>query len=412
MKITHIVRTATTGLMTNKSRSFLTILGIVIGVAAIITIMSLGNGAQALILGQVQGLGSTTIGIAPGQQPKGLSGLSQLNSQSLKAQDLTYLLNKNNVPTLAGLMPIVFGAQSAIYLNQSYNPTVLGCNPMVQTVFNIVPASGQFFSDDDVVNHASVVVLGYKVKNELFGDSDAVGQRIMINNHFFRVVGVLPQKGQVTFLDFDETVTLPYTTAQDYVFGIKYFNRITAVADSQQDVARTAADITTTLREAHHITDPSKDDFFVQTQADLANSLGTITTVLTLFLSAVAAISLIVGGIGIMNIMLVSVTERTREIGLRKSLGATESDVLAQFLIEAMLLTGLGGLFGVLLGTTVSVAASIILAQVVGLNWTFTFPIMGAFLGIGVSSLIGLVFGIYPARQAARKSPMEALRYE
>ena len=205
---------------------------------------------------------------------------------------------------------------------------------------------------------------------------------------------------------------MPYTTAQTYVLGINYFNRIIVEADTQDHINATAADITNTLRSDHNITDPTQDDFSVETSADIASTLSTVTSALTAFLAAVAAISLIVGGIGIMNIMLVSVTERTREIGLRKALGACDHDILMQFLLEAVMLTATGGLIGILLGGFLSYVISIILTSVLALNWTFVFPWSAAILGILVASLVGLIFGIYPANQAAKKSPMEALRYE
>lgn len=220
------------------------------------------------------------------------------------------------------------------------------------------------------------------------------------------------KKGQVSFFNFDEVVIIPYTTAQQYILGIKYFHRFIIEADEESNIRQTVSDIETTIRNSHGITNPDKDDFRTETQADLAERLGVIMMSFTLFLVAVAAVSLIVGGIGIMNIMLVSVTERTREIGLRKAIGATDFDILAQFLLEAILLTAAGGFIGIALGSGFSFLASLILSKVVELDWEFSFPFFAAGLGLIVSTVIGLVFGIYPARQAAKKSPIEALRYE
>ncbi len=205
---------------------------------------------------------------------------------------------------------------------------------------------------------------------------------------------------------------MPYTSAQTYVTGQKYYNRIITQAASDALVPVTAADIKLTLEESHNITDTTKDDFTIETQQSLANTLGTITSALTWFLVAVASIALFVGGVGIMNIMLVSVTERTREIGLRKSLGATDRDILSQFLLEAILLTCIGGVIGIILGALLAFLIALILSTALGLNWVFIFPWSGAVLGFSVSALIGLVFGGYPARQASKKSPIEALRYE
>lgn len=412
MIFSYSLKTAVTGLKTNRSRSLLTILGIVIGIAAIILIMSLGQGAQQLILNQVQGMGSKTIVVIPGREPKGPSDAAQVFSDSLKLRDFELLQNKENVPTLGSIMPLLFTGVSASYGSETYRPTIFGVSPLIQHIFDLSVSEGEFFSNDDVRARADVVVIGSKVKEQLFGDSPALGEKIKIKDRSFRVIGIMPSKGQVSFFNFDEAVIVPYTTAQQYVLGIKYFHRFVAEAMSQDLIAQTVTDIKATLRESHKITDPDKDDFFVQTQEDLAARLGLITQVLTLFLAAVAAISLVVGGIGIMNIMLVSVTERTREIGLRKSIGATDRDILMQFLLEAVLLTGTGGVTGIVLGGTLSIVCAFILTNFVGLAWSFQFPFFGAFLGIVVSGAIGLVFGIYPAKQAARKSPMEALRYE
>ena len=412
MALRYILRTSLRSLEVNKSRTFLTVLGIVIGITAIILIASLGKGAQNLILSQVQGLGSKTIAVIPGREPKGPSDVTSLFSDSLKARDLIAIEKKQNVPTLGSVIPVVFGTDDSFYENQAYHLTVFGGTSQISDIFSLTPAQGSFFTDDDINSRQSVVVIGSKVKSELFGDSDAVGQRIKIKNHTFKVIGVLPAKGQVSFFNFDEIALMPYTTAQDYIFGIKYFHRLIVESDTDQDVPQTVKELTDTLRESHNITDPTKDDFFIQTSADIANRLGIITDVLTYFLAAVAGISLFVAGIGIMNIMLVSVTERTREIGLRKAIGATEGDILRQFLIEAVMLTGLGGVIGIILGSSLSFIISLILSHGIGLSWSFTFPWGAAILGIFVSALVGLVFGIYPARKASQKSPIEALRYE
>ncbi|MEK7506264.1 MAG: FtsX-like permease family protein [Patescibacteria group bacterium] len=250
-------------------------------------------------------------------------------------------------------------------------------------IYNIYPEKGRIFSDDEVKSYADVVI-----------------------------IGILPKKGQSSFINFDEVAFIPYTTGQQYVFGIKHFNRIVVEADTESAVAQTVEDVKVTLRNSHNIDNPDKDDFFIETQAEAVQMVSTITNVLTLFLAAVAAISLLVGGIGIMNIMLVSVTERTREIGLRKALGATEKDILVQFLLESVILTAVGGAIGIALGASLSFLISIVLSNVLAVNWAFTFPVGAAALGLGVAAFVGLVFGIYPARQASKKSPIEALRYE
>jgi putative ABC transport system permease protein len=408
----YTVSTAFRGLRANRTRTILTIIGIVIGITAIILISSLGKGAQNLILNQVQGLGSKTVVVLPGRQPSGPSDAAQLFSDSLKQRDLDALKKKSNVPDLQAIIPVVFGGDTAFYGNQAYRLSIFGASPDLQKIFDIDVDEGDFFNESDVLSKGSVVVIGSKVKEKLFGQSDALGQKIKIKNHAFRVVGVIPKKGQVSFLNFDETVIMPYTTAQDYIFGINYFHRFIIEASTNETIANTSRDVTLTLRETHGNTDPEKDDFYVQTQADLAKTLSTVTNVLTYFLASVAGISLFVAGVGIMNIMLVSVTERTREIGLRKAVGATEKNILQQFLLEAIVLTATGGIIGTILGTTFSFLISLILSHALALSWTFIFPVGPAILGIVVSALVGLVFGLYPARQASRKSPIEALRYE
>ncbi len=408
----YSVKTAFAGLRSNRFRAFLTILGIVIGITAIIIVMSLGKGAENLIIGQLQGLGSRTIIVLPGRPPTGPSDASQIFSDSLKQRDVEAIARKADVPGAGIVTPMNFGPVSSSYANETYRTTVLGVSEAIQEIMDVRVEEGTFFNDEDVISRSDVVVLGAKVKEELFGPSQALGQKIKLKDRNFRVVGILPSKGQVSFFNFDDMVLIPHTTAADYILGRKYYDRIAVQALSEDLLEQTVQDIEITLRNLHNITDPEKDDFHVETQQDLVAIVSTITGVLTLFLFAVAAISLIVGGIGIMNIMLVSVAERTREIGLRKALGATNKDILTQFLIESVVLTLTGGVIGIILGFFLSLAAASAITRVGGFDWQFTFPFVSALVGMGVSGFIGLVFGLYPARQASRKSPIEALRYE
>lgn len=410
MKLQHTIQTAVTGLTTHKSRSALTILGVVIGITSIILVMSLGQGAQNLILGQIKGLGATTITVIPGKISFSPSAAAQTLNDSLKEKDLVALNIKANVPDAKYVMPMVIGAGEAVNRNLVYSVAIFGSGELIPEIFDINPDQGYFFTNDDVISKSLVVVIGYKVKQNLFDGNDVIGQKIRIKNNTFKIIGVLPEKGSSS--NFDDAVFMPYTTAQQYITGTKYYNRIVVEADSEANLKSTVEDVKITLRNSHNITDPANDDFSVETTADVAATLNTITTALTAFLAAIAAISLVVGGIGIMNIMLVSVTERTREIGLRKALGATDHDILMQFLFEAVILTAMGGIIGIVLGALLSYVISIILTSVLALNWAFIFPWSAAILGIVVASLVGLVFGIYPANQASKKSPMEALRYE
>jgi putative ABC transport system permease protein len=411
MTFKYTAKTAIRALKTNKSRSFLTILGIVIGITAIMLISSLGEGAQNLILDQVQGLGSRTIVVRPGKEPKGPSDFAQFLSESLRARDLEAIKKKSNVPTITNVVPLVFGTASASHDSETYGLTIYGVSEGIKDVFELEASQGFFWTDDDVRSKASVVVLGKEAKEELFGDEDALGKKVKIKNQSFKVVGVLPTKG-ASLINFDKVALIPYTTAQEYVFGYKHFTEIIVEADTELNIDRTVTDITYTLREMHDIDSGEEDDFYIETQAEVAESLSTITDVLTYFLASVAGISLFVAGIGIMNIMLVSVTERTREIGLRKALGATERDILTQFLFESVTLTAVGGFIGIFLGTSMSFLISLVLSNVLKLSWTFSFPIGATLLGITVSALVGLIFGLYPARKASQKSPIEALRYE
>ncbi|MBU4141552.1 ABC transporter permease, partial [Patescibacteria group bacterium] len=406
-------KTALMGLKANASRSILTILGIVIGIAAIIVVVAIGDSAQAMILGQIGGLGSKTINIEPGREPQGPSDMMEaLYSDSLKERDVVALKNKANVPGLKDLTPNVIVPGSVSYQGETFRSMNFGSSAFLARVLDIHPIEGVFFGDEEIKQRASVAVIGSKVKEKLFGLSTAIGENIKIKDKNFRVIGVLPQKGQVSIINVDDVVVIPYSTAQKNLLGINYYHSIMAEAESEEAIAKTANDIKLTLRELHGITDPKKDDFRVMTQADMADRAKTITGVLTWLLVSVAAISLVVGGIGIMNIMFVSVTERTREIGLRKALGATDNNILTQFLLEAVLLTAAGGAIGILLGAGISYVATIILSQVVAMSWTFTFPVSAALIGIAVSTLVGLVFGLYPAYKAAHKNPIEALRYE
>lgn len=411
MKFKHSLKTAYRGLEQNRARSFLTILGIVIGVTAIILVMSLGQGAQDLILDQVKGMGTRTIIVGGGREPSGPSDAGQIFNDSLDKHDLEFLERRENTPSVKYVMPLVFGASGASYQSDTFNLTIFGASPLMEKIFDMPLKAGTFFTEEDIRARSKYVVIGNKVKNELFGADEAVGKVIKMKGHNFRIIGVLAERGQ-DFFNFDEAAIIPYTTAQDYVLGIKHFNRFITEAVSEALINDAADEIKLTLRESHDLTGTDKDDFFVITQVDLAGRLSSITSVLTIFLAAVAAISLIVGGIGIMNIMLVSVTERTKEIGLRKALGATYKNILTQFLLEAVMLTGIGGFTGILLGAFLSWAIATGITQFTNIAWTFTFPVSAAILGIGVSGAIGLIFGLYPARTAANKSPIDALRYE
>jgi putative ABC transport system permease protein len=415
MRGTYLIRTAVRGLTVNKVRSLLTILGIVIGITAIILIVSVGQGAQNVIVGQLQGIGSDIVVVRPGRQPSGPTDIAgTIFADSLKSRDIEAIKNPANVPEVKDAIPVLFVTGDVTHNGDVYRrATVLGwSSEFMGKMLNVYPTQGAFFTDQDIKARESVAIIGYNIAHEFFGGQSALGKTFKIRGKNFRVMGVLPKKGQTTFLNVDDVVVIPYTTAQSYLLGIDFYNEVMVRIQDPTMVERAVEDIERTLRTSHHITDPEKDDFFVVTQQGLVEQVGIILRALTMFLSSVVAISLLVGGIGVMNIMLVSVTERTKEIGLRKALGATTKDIMSQFLIEAIILTAAGGAVGVLLGFLLSLGATFAVSKVLGIAWAFTFPYQAALLGIGISATVGLIFGLHPARKASKKSPIEALRYE
>lgn len=414
MNTLSTIKTSLNALRAHLGRSLLTILGIVIGIVAIVLVISLGQGAQELILSQVESIGANSIIVRPGREPTGPSDVAEtILSDSLKIRDMEALQKPANVPGVISIEPAMLVPGSISYQENIYRATVFGWTPnALGEIFAVYPEEGSFFTDDDVREQAKVIVIGAKVKQELFGDSDALGGFVTVRGQKLKVVGILPASGQVSLFNVDEVAILPYTTAQRSLLGVTYFHELFIRTESGADVDQVSEDIKATLRETHGITDPEKDDFFVVAQKDIVERVSTITQVLTIFLVAIASISLVVGGIGIMNIMLVSVTERTQEVGLRKALGATNKNILRQFLIESLMLTAMGGIIGTTIAILLAALVSTVAQTQFHLDWPFRLPLFGIILGVGVATAIGLVFGIYPARKAANKDPIEALRFE
>jgi len=414
MKISYILDLATSGMRAKPSRTFLTLLGVAIGVAAVVSIAAIGAGAQALIFNEISGLGADVIAVQPGREPKGPTDITQtLYGDTLVAADVAAVKRKQNVPHLVDVMPLVFVPGVVSYGGEVYVPQTIGGNAtFMGDMFNVYPAEGTLFGEGEIREKAQVAMIGSKVKDQLFGQSNALGEKITIRGVKFKVTSILPPTGQVAFADFDEMMLIPYTTAQTYLLGHNHYNEFIVRVDDPKNIDVTKRDIEATLRERHHLDPGEENDFTLRTPASLMAQVGSILTALTVFLASVVAIALLVGGIGIMNIMLVSVAERTKEVGLRKAVGATDGDILLQFLTEAVLVTVLGGAVGVTLGGGIAYAASVAIRVFAGLDWSFIFPLPAALFALAFSVVIGLVFGLYPARKASRKSPMEALRYE
>lgn len=419
MQIFELIKISFSALKTNKTRSALTILGIVIGIASVIIMMSLGRGAQNLILGQIQTMGSNLIYIEPGSfDPKGgvdimQSSLEEMTIKTLKIKDAESIKKH---PFVEIVSPNVYGTARVVYQNQDEKITFMGVTPEAYIIDDWWAIKGRTIDEQDVKESAKVATLGYKIAQDLFGSENPIGKTIRIKKTSLRVIGVMEERGMEMFQNFDEYIYVPLTTAQKFLLGIDHLNLITVKAINGDVIDPLIEDIRLILRENHNIYNPegdlSKDDFKVMSQVEASNMMAQITGALAAFLSSIAAIALIVGGVGIMNIMLVSVTERTREVGLRKAVGARKKDILIQFLIEAIVLTVAGGIIGLIAGIGVSFAASIGLSKALNTNWAFTVPLSAIVLALGVPTLVGLVFGIYPAKKAANLNPIEALRYE
>lgn len=391
-------------LIANKLRSLLTMLGIIIGVAAVIALVSIGNGVKQDIENSISSLGSNLLVVLPGAPRTPGARSSQGSMKSLKISDYEAIAKLEGVKAAS---PMTNGSYVVIYQNKNWTTSVAGVNSNFQDVNNWTMTSGRFFSDKNVQNRERVAVVGQTVVKNLFADEDPVGKEIRVKNIPFRVIGVLKSKGNGTMgNDQDDTVLVPYTTSMERVEGIDYLRRVYVVAKDDGGIDRLQADIENLLRVRHNIKDTNLDDFNIQNMKSIMETVAQTTGTFTLFLGAVAAISLVVGGIGIMNIMLVSVTERTREIGVRKALGATYSVIVTQFLIEAVVISLMGGFIGIAFG----IGASKVIGMVSGMSTIVSVPTI--IMSFAFSMAIGLIFGIYPARKAAKLNPIDALHYE
>lgn len=414
-KFLYPIKIAIDNLLAAKVRSFLTILGIIIGVAAVVIIMAVGSSAQQLIINEVQGVGSNLIGVLPGASEESGPPAQAFGIKitTFKYDDFLAIMNKNNVPQLQHGAAYVQGNFPIIYDEFDDYYSITGTTHQFPLVQNVKIAKGRFFIEAEDSNLARNAVLGHAIASDYFGGSDPIGKKIKIGKENFTVVGVFEEQGSAGFgvASTDESVVVPLLTAQKILLGIDYlsFARFSVFDINQIEIAKEM--ITRTLRIRHDIDNPANDDFSVRDTASALEMIKQVTDILTYFLALIAGVSLLVGGVGIMNIMLISVNERIREVGLRKALGAKSSHIIRQFLAESVFITLVGGMAGIILGTFVAILISVV-ATVLGYDWPFIVKFSSFLLALAVSAFVGLVFGLYPARKASKVSPMEALRYE
>ncbi len=405
MKSSVLIRVAGDSIRKNKMRTLLTMLGIVIGVGAVIIMVAVGQGAQQGIANQIDALGTNLLIVTAGSSNQG--GVSQ-GAQAfnrLTVEDAEKLRSEGTL--FAGVTPVVNTRTQVIGGGTNWRTTINGVSTDFQTIRDWQTQSGTFFTDTDVRGLRKVAVIGTTVAENLYPGTDPVGSQIQIRNVPFEIVGVLAPKGQnAGGQDQDDIVVIPYTTAQSRLSGNTRIWQVLVSATSPDDITAAQAEVRSIMRESHRIAEGDDDDFTVRNQTEIASAAQGTTKIMTWLLASIASVSLIVGGIGIMNIMLVSVTERTREIGIRMAIGARGSDVLTQFLVESIVMSVLGGAVGLAVG----VGGAQLLAHFTG--WSTSVPVQAVALAIGFSAAVGVFFGYYPARKAAALAPINALRYE
>lgn len=392
-------------LLANKVRTALSTLGILIGVAAVVAMLAIGQGASQQIKEQLSSLGSNLLVLRTGVARIG--GVAQDSGaiNRLQPDDATTL--KESIPTIKAISPQVNGRGQVTFQNRNWSTSILGTSPNYPSMHAAAPTLGRFFTNDEVQKRARVAVIGVTVKNELFGESSPVGELIKINKINFQVIGVLPEKGASGFRNQDDMIVLPYTTAMFRLLGKLHLDNIELEVDFPENIAETQERTYEVMFEKRRIPPSSQDDAYqIFNMADIQDALSQTSKTMSVLLATIAGISLIVGGIGIMNIMLVSVTERTREIGLRKAVGATSKDIRFQFLAESIVISAIGGISGILLGWIATTIISFIS------GWTTSVSAQSIILSFFFSGAIGVIFGVYPATKASRLNPIEALRYE
>ncbi len=407
MTISDVFYETYLALSSNKVRSGLTILGIIIGISSVIAMVSIGQGAQGLIQSSIQSIGSNLIMVMPGAQ-RGMG--FQVSSARGSARTLTQAdadAVAKEIASAKAVAPEISSRYQVTSKGKNTNTSVVGVTALYPAVRNIEIDEGSFITDQNIKGLSKVAVLGPTVRDDLFGEGASVlGQVIRIRGIEFKIIGINKAKGGGGFGSQDDMIFLPLTTAQKFLAGDTYVTTISVQAVDAESMAATQQEITDLLLERHNIRDPQLADFSTLNQADIISAASSVTQTFTILLAAIAGISLVVGGIGIMNMMLTTVTERTREIGLRKAIGAKRKDINLQFIIEAIMLTFLGGLVGIIFGWMISSAVTYF-----GIIQTKV-SLISILLAFGVSAAIGIIFGYYPARRAARLNPIEALRYE
>jgi putative ABC transport system permease protein len=399
-----IVQIALRSLISNKLRSALAMLGIIIGVWSVIAALALAAGAQKMVNDQMSSLGTNVIMVTPGQ--RGTSGVISGTQKNLKIGDAEAMLN---IPEAARVAPIVRGNVQAKHGNKNTRPSLLGTTPTYFAVREFKVQRGRILSDADCDSSARVAVIGPTTAKNLFGDDflNCIGQSIEVNGVHYAVIGILKAKGDQGWFNPDDQIIIPYTTAMAQVLGVDYLGEVDLSARDPLQLSTVQTRVTLLLRKRHRLADDADNDFNVRNQADVLSSASTINTILSLLLGGIAGISLLVGGIGVMNVMLVTVAERTREIGVRKAIGAKRRDILRQFLIESVVMSGTGGLIGVTMGVLTAKIVSAVQS-----NITLLAKPSAAILALTFSAAVGIFFGYYPALRAARLDPIEALRYE
>jgi len=405
MLIRDLLQETFTALLSNKARSGLTILGIVIGIGSVIAMVSIGQGASGQIQSSIEGLGSNLLTVVPGviQPGRGIVSSGRGSAQTLKNEDVEIIKKINGVTYVSPELQRRF--QIVAPTGNNTNSTVIGVYPEYALVRNVAIDQGSFITENQVNSMERVAVLGPTVAKDLFDDSDPIGKTIRINKINFKIIGILQPKGSAGFFNPDDMVFVPLTTMQKILAGVDYLSTIAISVETKELMPQIQEQATAALSEKHRV-DPQNPDFSILSQADILGALTQVTNTFTIFLAAIAGISLLVGGIGIMNMMLTTVTERTREIGLRKAIGAKKKDISMQFLTEAIMLTFIGGAIGIALGWILSILISSFAGIATSVSLTTIL------LAFGISAAIGIIFGYYPARKAANMNPIEALRYE